>query len=186
MAHARAGDVERRNAPQKGKEKDDTHSDKVSWETCSSFGCELSLCEHVSHYLSVKTDAEPLSGEQTSSWTPEKLQEQPPSATAATSASALRRGPSTVHAPTWAFNRHSGGPHMCAGGCCPPVASLSSASPDYAGPPSMYPGVDSLPYGLLGSCIRDAVRGGRGDGLRLGNRDHQDHLCKCLSNHCRG
>jgi hypothetical protein len=73
--------------------------------------------------LSVKPDAEPLSGEQTSSWTPEKLQEQPPSATAATSAIALRRGPSTVHAPTWAFNRHSGGPHMCAGSCSPPVAS---------------------------------------------------------------
>jgi hypothetical protein len=50
----------------------------------------------------------------------------------------------------------------------------------------MYPGVDSLPYGLLGSCIRDAVHGGDGVGggrgfgcfLRLGaaTGDHLVHL----------
>jgi hypothetical protein len=90
-------------------------------------------------------------------------------------------------APAWAFNRahHSGGPHTCTGCCCPPGASSSGASPDYAGPPSMYPGVESSPYGLLSSGIpgRDAVRGGRslGGGLRLGagNGDHLMHWSDC-------
>jgi hypothetical protein len=88
----------------------------------------------------------------------------------------LRCGPSTVTAAV--LTRVT-----CAGGYCPPGASssLSGTSPDYAGPLSMYPGVESSPYGLLSSGIpdRDAVRGGRGlgGGLRLGtgNGDHLVH-----------
>jgi len=126
--------------------------------------------DYLASKLKVTSDAEQLSGT-SHCWTPASLRE-PSSAstvpaTAAATSGQIVCGPSTrlgSGAPTWAFNRHSGSPHTCPGGCCPPVASLSSASPNYAGPSSMYPGVDSLPFGLLG------IGGGRG--LGAGNGDH--------------
>jgi hypothetical protein len=90
------------------------------------FGCNSKLALHpdvhrafknmLTNNLSVKLDAVPLSAEETSWWTLETLREQPPSAAATSTRS---HGPSI-----WAFNRHSGGPHTCAGGCCPPGASF--------------------------------------------------------------
>ena len=148
--------------------------------------------DYLARELKVTSDTEQLSGE-SHWWTSWSLREQS-STLAAVPASAFS-GPRTVDvvpgpatlsagapgAPAWAFNRarHSGGPHTCTGCCCPPGASSSGASPDYAAPPSMYPGVESSPYCLLSSGIpgRDAVRGGRslGGGLHLGagNGDHR-------------
>ncbi len=109
------------------------------------------------------SDAEQMSGK-SHWWTLSSLRELP--STLAVPAAAFS-GPRTVDvvpgpaaqvpcAPTWAFNRHSGGPHTCAVGCHHPVASSSGASPDYAGPHSFYLCVDLLPYSILGSGILDS------------------------------
>jgi hypothetical protein len=116
--------------------------------------------DYLARGLKVTSDAEHLS-RNSHWWTPSSLREQP--STVAVQAAALS-GPRTVDvvpgpaasnarapgAPTWAFNRHRGWPHTCADGCCDPVTSSSGTTPDYAGPPSFYPGVESLPYGLPG------------------------------------
>ena len=119
--------------------------------------------DYLASELKVTADAEQLSGK-SHWWTPSSLSREK-SSTLAVPAAALS-GPQTVDvvpgpaAPsaraTWAFNRHMGGPHTCADGCRHPVTSSSGAFPDHTGPPSFSPGVESLPYGLLGSGIRDS------------------------------
>ena len=130
--------------------------------------------------LAVKPAVDPFSApisEPTHSWTPVNPYGQSSwTAAAAYSASGPRTvdvvpGPAARSAgapgpPAWVFNRHSGSPHTCTGSCCPPGASslASGASLNYAGPPFMYPGVESSPYGLL-----------TGRGLGSGNGDHLMH-----------
>ena len=126
-------------------------------------GLNTKFGDYLASELTVTADAEQLSGK-SHWWTPSSLSREQ-SSTLAVPAAALS-GPQTVDvvpgpaAPsaraTWAFNRHMGGPHTCADGCRHPVASSSGAFPDHTGPPSFSPGVESLPYGLLGSGIRDS------------------------------
>jgi hypothetical protein len=122
-------------------------------------GLNTKFGDYLASELKVTADAEQLSGK-SHWWTPSSLSREQSSTLAVPAVPQtvdVVPGPAAPSArATWAFNRHRGGPHTCADGCRHPVASSSGASPDHTGPPSFSPGVESLPYCLLGSGIRDS------------------------------